>query len=286
MLVNIPLRWHIISVVLGLILVGCAYQSGLERSAIIQNQAEQGGWQNRVIHTPQFDLQSFGNGKAVIDGQLTIYLEGDGFAWVDGQYPSEDPTPFIPLALHLAMAQPGSGAVAYLGRPCQYRGAQTDPRCHKAVWTDARFSENVVNSMDAAISQLKQLGVKKITLVGYSGGAAIALLVAARRSDIARIITVAGNLDPQSWTTYLRLQPLNGLLETATLVKQTAAIPRVDFVGGKDQVVPPILTELFAKQYPVDKQPHIITIPENTHSCCWAQQWKTLWMKAQSNHAL
>lgn len=280
--INIPLRWYIVSVVLGLILMGCAYQSGLERSAAIQNQAEQAGWQSRVIHTPQFDLQSFINGKAVFDGQLTVYLEGDGFAWIDGQYPSEDPTPYIPHALRLAMAQPGSGAVAYLGRPCQYKGAQSDPRCHKAVWTDARFSENIVSSMDAAISQLKQLGVQQITLVGYSGGAAIALLIAARRYDIARIITVAGNLNPQIWATQMRLRPLNSSLDTATEIGKIANIPQVNFVGEKDSIVPIALTIAFAQKYPTDNRPRIISVPDYKHSCCWEKLWPTLWLQAQT----
>lgn len=276
-----------LAVMFGLALAACAHQTGAERSAAIQAQAVSTGWRSQVIHTPQFDLQSFADGRAANGNPMTIYLEGDGYAWVDGQFPSDDPTPHTPLALQLAMAQPGQGAVAYLGRPCQYLGARTDARCNKTVWTDARFSEDVVRSMDVAIGQLKQQsGAKQITLVGYSGGAAIALLVAARRQDVVRIITVAGNLDPQAWATQMHLRPLNSSLDTAAVVKQTAAIPQVNFVGGKDRVVPPMPAEVFAHKYPVGQQARIINVPDNTHSCCWVQQWPTLWQKAQSKETL
>lgn len=281
------LRQCVAPAFLGVMLAACSHQTGPERSKAIRAQAEQAGWRSQVIHTPQFDLQSLSNRQEQVGGVLTIYLEGDGYAWVDGQFASDDPTPHNPVGLQLAMAQPGPGAVAYLGRPCQYMGAQTDGRCNKTVWTDARFSEHVVAAVDAAIGQLKQQrGARQITLVGYSGGAAIALLVASRRQDVARIITVAGNLDPQAWATQMRLRPLTSSLDTATVIHQTAAIQQVDFVGGKDNVVPPTLTEAFAQKFPTGKQPRIINVPHNTHSCCWVQQWPTLWPQAQSKETL
>lgn len=267
-----------IIVLLGLALFGCAHSTGIDRSKVIRLYALQAGWQSQVIVTPTFDLQSFRNGYQASDGVLTIYLEGDGYAWVDGQFPSDDPTPHKPIAMQLAMAQPGQTAVAYLGRPCQYTDAQADVRCRKTVWTDARFGEAVIQSVDAAINQLKsQTGARQITLVGYSGGGAVALLVSARRDDVSRIITVAGNMDPQSWTIHMRLRPLYGSLDTATVIEQTAAIPQIYFVGEKDKVVPPLLTEAFVMRYPDAKKPKIIKISGNGHDCCWVDQWPSLW---------
>lgn len=278
------LRRHSGAIILaGWLLLGCA-QTGPERSAAIQAQATAAGWQSQVIRTPQFDLQTFGNGQSAAGGVLTIYLEGDGYAWVDGQFASDDPTPNEPIALRLAQAQPGQGPVAYLGRPCQYTGAQADARCLKDVWTDARFSEEVVRAVNTAIDQIKQQrGAHRIQLVGYSGGAAVALLVAARRNDIDRIVTVAGNLDPHGWAAYMKLQPLNGSLDTVHVIEATANIPQVDFVGGKDRVVPPRVTEFFVQRYPVAHRPRIIEVPDNSHGCCWVVQWPTLWKQAQTD---
>lgn len=265
---------------IGLALVACAHQTGPARSAAIQAQTTEQGWHGQVIRTPQFDLQAFTNNQAAADGVLNVYIEGDGYAWVDGQFPSDDPTPHTPLGLKLAMAQPG-GAVAYLGRPCQYIGTETDARCNKKVWTDARFSEGVVDATGAAISVLMQRqGARKIRLIGYSGGAAIALLIAAHRQDIAQIISVAGNLDPQSWAKEMKLQPLTGSLDTVSVINKTSHIPQIDFVGGKDQVVPSAFAENFVAKYPVDQQPRIIYKPEFSHGCCWVEQWPQLWIQA------
>lgn len=270
------------AILAGWLLLGCA-QTGAERSAAIHTQAAEAGWQSQVLRTPQFDLQSFHNAQSPAQGVLTVYLEGDGYAWVGGQYPAKDPTPYQPIALQLAMAQPGPGAVAYLGRPCQYTGAQTDARCHKGIWSDARFSEAVVRAVNAALDQLKQQQhAQRLVLVGYSGGAAVALLVAARRNDIEGIVTVAGNLDPHAWAAEMKLQPLKASLDTTKVIEATAHIPQVNFVGGKDRVVPPRVTEAFVQRYPVDHRPRIIELPDNSHACCWAAQWPTLWKQTQA----
>jgi dienelactone hydrolase len=265
---------------IGLALAACAHQTGQERIAAIQAQTVAQGWQSQVIRTPQFDLQAFTNNQPAVNGVLNVYIEGDGYAWVDGQFPSDDPTPHKPLGLQLAMAQP-EGAVAYLGRPCQYIGAETDARCHKKVWTDARFSQAVVAATNTAIDQLKaQQKAGQVRLVGYSGGAAVTLLVAAQRNDIKQIITVAGNLDPHTWAKQLKLQPLNGSLDTATIIQRTSKISQVDFVGGKDKVVPAALTVTFAQSYPTNQQPRIINEPGFGHVCCWAEHWPQLWTQA------
>lgn len=266
----------------GWLLLGCA-QTGPERSIAHAETAKAAGWQSQIIHTNAFDLQAFSNPQAIQDGVLTVYLEGDGYAWVDGRFPSDDPTPVQAIGLQLAMAHP-NGAVAYLGRACQYIGADTDSRCTKKVWTDARFSAAAVQATNAALDQLKvQKGARQVVLVGYSGGAAIALLAAADRKDVKRIITVAGNVDPIAWASDMRLQPLTGSLDTVAVIGRIDQIPQVDFVGGKDRVVPPRVAEAFAQRYPASKRPRVITVLDNGHGCCWVDQWPTLWQQAQEN---
>ena len=80
-------------------------------------------------------------------------------------------------------------------------------------WTTHRFAPEVIRASDLALDRLKTLfGAQRLVLVGYSGGAAVALLVAARRHDMGQIITVAGNLDHQAWTHYHHVQALSGSL--------------------------------------------------------------------------
>jgi len=55
-----------------------------------------------------------------------------------------------------------------------------------------RFAPEVINSFSRAIDTLKEKsGAKYVELVGYSGGGAIAVLVAAGRSDVVGVRTVA-----------------------------------------------------------------------------------------------
>lgn len=260
----------------GVALSGCMHITAAERSQSITEQAKAAGWQVQTLKAGRFDLRAITNQVKPVDGVLTVYIEGDGHAWVDGQFASDDPTPTTPVALNLAMQQP-QGAVAYLGRPCQYLGAQSNPTCTKALWTNARFSEAVVSSTNSALAQLKaQSQATHLRLVGYSGGAAVVLLVAARRNDVSKIATVAGNLDPVAWATQLKLEPLSGSLNPVEAILDTQHIPQVNFVGSKDKVIPPIITENFIQRYPAAYRPTLINIPDNGHVCCWADQWAQL----------
>ncbi len=260
----------------GVAALGCMHITAEERSQTITRQAAVAGWQVQTVKAGQFDLRTMTNQVKPVDGDLTVYIEGDGHAWIDGQFPSDDPTPITPVALKLAMQQP-QGAVAYLGRPCQYLGAQSNPECNNALWTNARFSEAVIDSTNSALDQLKnQTDARKLQLVGYSGGAAVAMLVAARRNDITRLVTVAGNLDPVTWSKQLKLEPLTGSLNPVEVIPATQHIPQVDFVGGKDKVTPLQITENFIQRYPAAYRPTLINIPDNGHVCCWADQWSQL----------
>jgi esterase/lipase len=49
--------------------------------------------------------------------------------------------------------------------------------------------------MDAAVTALKRAsGASRLRLVGYSGGGVMAMLLAARRDDVAQVVTIAAPL--------------------------------------------------------------------------------------------
>jgi len=252
-------------------LAGCrAVPAPAERVAEAEQLAAQRGWQANVVAAGQFSLVSYLPRTITRSPELTVYIEGDGLAWIGGSRPSDDPTPANPLALRLALAQP-AGNAAYLARPCQYAGRR-DSACTDSYWTDRRFSREVVESTSLAIDALMlRFGADRLTLVGYSGGGAIAALVAARRRDVVMLITVAGNLDHDDWTTYHNVLPLSGSENPVNHIPALGKIPQQHYVGGRDLIIPPALAERFADRFPPDQKPKIIVKPDFDHHCCWGE---------------
>jgi dienelactone hydrolase len=260
-----------------LLLAGCANISPQERWRYADELTAQAGWKRSSIPTAPFSLTAFTPTDFEPSDVLTIYIEGDGLAWLSRSRPSTDPTPRNPIGLRLAMRHP-QGASAYLARPCQYVDANDARNCKQMYWTNARFSEDVIAASNQAIAVLKQrFSARKLVLVGYSGGGAVAALVAARRSDVIQLVTVAGNLDHRAWTNMHHVQQLDASLNPADEWRSLAAIPQRHFVGTNDEVVNRAVTESFASFFPPNLQPKIIEFPEFNHACCWVEKWAEIW---------
>jgi pimeloyl-ACP methyl ester carboxylesterase len=210
--------------------------------------------------------------------EVSIYIEGDGRSWISRHQLSNDPTPRQPLALKLAFQDP-SPAVVYLARPCQYTPIATEPACEARIWSDLRFSERVVASMNEAITTLKNTAqATKIHLIGFSGGGAIAILIADRRNDIATLRTVAGDLDPARLSEYHHTTPLTGSLNPSDAIPRLLDLPQYHFSGEKDTVVPPFIAETFVLR--LNQQgSHCAKykiIPKATHHEGFEPIWSTL----------
>ena len=266
-------------IALSLLLSSCvSIPTPQERSQLADQLAKEKTWIAQNVVAAPFVLRTYVPSHIDPADHLTIYIEGDGLAWISSDQASSDPTPRRPLALQLALAQP-QGNAAYLGRPCQYIDAQASA-CAKQYWTQARFAPEVIQPSHLAIDQLKQrFGARHISLVGYSGGASVALLVAAGRQDISDVITVAGNLDHQAWTSYHHITPLSASLNPAHQIAALAKIRQVHFSGEKDRVIPPVLTNNFAHLFPQNSHVRVITVPDFDHQCCWAQNWPQYWQQ-------
>lgn len=219
-----------------------------------------------------FDLTAYLPAHPEAADTLTIYIEGDGLAWIDRTRISSDPTPLDPLGLRLALAHPGGNA-AYLARPCQYAGTGRTA-CDRSDWTDRRFAPGVIEATLHAIDQLKQrFDARRLTLVGYSGGGAVAALAAARRTDVTLLVTVAGNLDHAAWTRHHRISPLSGSLNSADETARLAGVRQLHLAGGRDAIVPPSLTTAFADRFPASQRPEVRIEPTFDHRCCWPDAW-------------
>lgn len=258
-------------------LTGClGLPSVAERTASADRLAAEVGWRRELLSGGGLDLVTYLPLAPRPAARLTVYIEGDGLAWISSSRPSLNPTPRTPLALQLALAQPTGNAV-YLARPCQFIESRGEA-CQQGYWTDGRFAEAVIAASDRAIDQLKQrFAASELQLVGYSGGGAVATLLAARRKDVTSLVTVAGNLDHRLWTQMQRLTPLQHSLNPADARGALGGMRQWHLVGGRDRVVPAELAQHFIAGLPQPQLAHLQLLEAFDHHCCWVQDWPSLW---------
>ncbi|AJP74368.1 hypothetical protein TS85_08250 [Sphingomonas hengshuiensis] len=237
---------------------------------------QRAGWQWAAIAADRFDLASARRPITTRSAVLTVYIEGDGFAYARPGRRSMDPTPTDPVALRLALQHPGNGAVAWLARPCQY--APRTRNCRSDYWTVARYAPEVIDSAGAALDRLKRdtAGASRLILVGYSGGGALAALLAERRDDVAALVTVAANLDLAAWVRAHDLTPLSASVDPATEAARLSRTPQVHFVGADDRVVDARIARAFVARMAPDAPASITVLPAQDHGCCWARRWPLL----------
>lgn len=215
----------------------------------------------KEIETRDFTIatwQKITNSHAV----YKIYIEGDGYAFNAHGKATQDPTPHGTLVRELAFGD-NSPNVIYLARPCQY---VKSPICSQRHWTTARFASEIINAEYEAIKNIA--GNNPVILVGFSGGAQVAGLVAIAKPElnIKKIITIAGNLDHLAWTQYHNLPPLNESMNLESYRKQFAKIPQIHYVGSDDEVMPPVLVREF-----VGKGDLIIEVSGARHNEGWGK---------------
>ena len=259
-----------------LLFVSGCISSGSERLKNVQNIASKFNLKYEVIKTSNFELFTFYKSKKN-SKDLTVYLEGDGFAWVTVNQKSSNPTPLKPMLLNLAMLD-NNHNVAYLARPCQYIGVGKNPLCENSLWTSHRFSEVIIASMNQAINKLKvKAAADNIHLVGYSGGAAVAAIIAARRDDIKSIKTIAGNLDHKAVNKHHGVTLMPYSLNPINYAVKIRNIPQHHLVGEQDEIILPKIAQKFIRKGKMKCAK--TTVHKNVSHF---EGWETVWQKEVS----
>jgi len=250
-----------------LFLHACATPVSSLRSMAAENQ-----FVETEVRAGGYALTVFKNNVAYEDDAesnvLHVYLEGDGSPWMFRTIVMADPTPRRPLMLSLMSID--TAPSVYLGRPC-YNGHADDEGCNSDLWTFGRYSVTVVNSMASAIRALaKRQNASEVWLFGHSGGGALAMLLAADLNEVSRIITIAGNLDTDAWTSHHRFTPLFSSLNPARQPPLRESVSQWHFVGSADGVIPPeIVRQVIMRQ----AQAEAYSLNGFTHGCCWESVW-------------
>jgi pimeloyl-ACP methyl ester carboxylesterase len=224
-----------------------------------------------VVQGTEFRHVVFLNAGRSSRGALHVYLEGDGSPYLDRWTVAPDPTPRNPLMLHLMVLD--ASPSAYVGRPC-YFGLALESPCSPLDWTLGRFSERVVASLARAVEELKDEGeYESVEIYGHSGGGALAVLVAARVPGVVRVVTLAGNLDPDAWATLHGYTPLTASLSPVRLGPLPVDVTQLHVAGEKDRVVPPWMVQQAASQLGANE---VVILPGVDHDCCWESIWPDL----------
>lgn len=245
-------------------LTGCLAHS-IDRQAIAL------GLTKSVLLGKGFNHVVYAKGEPCANGKLHVYLEGDGNAWLPGNRIAPDPTPKHSCLLPLMALDPNPAL--YLGRPC-YHGLAQAPGCQPELWTQKRYSEVVLASMLSALARITQGKPCRPVLIGYSGGGALAMLMAARApKKIYGVVTLAGNLDVAAWTRLHAYTPLDGSLDPATLPPLPKSIFQIHIAGESDDNVPPVLIRKEASRQP---NARFLMLPKHSHTCPGKHLWPAI----------
>ena len=249
-----------------LFLINCSQNSIETRNNLIDD-LNLDKFNKKIYTTSYFKIYSLE--KIRNDGKLIIYIEGDGMSWVDRFTISSNPTPNNPTAFKLALLDSNDNVI-YLARPCQFEWSNN---CNKDTWTLSQYSTSVLSGYKSIIEELSGK-YEEIHLVGYSGGAGIAMYLGGiNNKSIKSIRTVAGNINHNALTQLLNITNLSKSLNFYPIVEKTNKVPQVHYYGLEDKVVPNQL-QISYKNKNVDNKCINIKSVNATHDSGWEEFWR------------
>ena len=245
------------------------------------NIASSYGFEKVYINSAPFVLNSYQKIKNP-SGNYVFYIEGDGLAFTRNGI-SRNPTPTTHQFLHLAF-EDNHDNIIYIARPCQYVPFELNQPCkNNKYWTSDRFSEESVDVIYNAINSIMK--DRKFDIVGFSGGGAIATIIAAKHvAQINSLVTVAGNLDHVAFNDYHKVPHMTGSLNPIDFVDQVRNVRQLHLCGSRDDRVPCLIAEKFNKKLE-SKTSELKVIKGAAHNNGWAPLWKKAvkWMNDGSS---
>ncbi|MBR6231882.1 MAG: hypothetical protein IKQ99_02145 [Alphaproteobacteria bacterium] len=230
------------SFLLALLLSGCAWMS-----------PDPSGFTDRQVKTEYLTFAVWEKNGIEEGKPLRIYLEGDG-----------NPNPSDKIALYFA-EQDSSSNVIYMGRPCQWTNdkiCKTKPEIYK----EQRFHPEIIRETEEVILHLKnKYKAPSIELVGYDGGATVALNLASQM-NISRVITIAGILDTNAYARQNDVKEIPDAQNPADKLSILTEVPQVHYVGGRDEITPRYTAERFVSKMRNPRSATVKSVPGIGHT--------------------
>ena len=111
--------------------------------------------------------------------------------------------------------------------------------------------------------------------MGYSGSGSAAVLVAAHRDDVERLVTIAANLDTELWTRTLGVSPMDLSVNPKLVARDIRNIPQMHLTGSDNDLVPPTIGRSFLKYAELPESGHLSIFQGHSHTCCWHRLWRS-----------
>jgi pimeloyl-ACP methyl ester carboxylesterase len=204
---------------------------------------------------------------------IAVYLDGDFLGWTATTDPGVPAPAEQALGLRLAALDP-SPNVLYIAHPCELTNG--DEACDPAALAHGRYASLVMIDINRAIDHFAVPFIHpSLNLVGVSGGAAVAVLLAARRHDVASLRTVAGNIDPLGAARAHAADINDDLIDPLPIAPRIALLPQQHLVGSQDTATPPFLANNFVKALGPTACASVVEFTEATHTTGWEEIWRS-----------
>lgn len=267
-LVNIVTKPRIALLFIPLLLSSCA--SSIEtRVKEAEKVASINKFEKKLVKAGDFVITTYQR-VSDKDSPYVFYIEGDGSISIGRYAIADNPTPSKVMLFKIATLDTRPNIV-YIARPCQYTPVELNPNCNQDYWTDKRMAEEVIESTNIVINSINN--GNPASLVGFSGGGGVAILVAARNKHIKDIITIAGNLDIENFSKHHGIYALKESLNPIDYAINISNIPQLHLSGSKDAIVPSKIMQGYIKASSSDCTQQKI-FPNITHTKGWDKVWQ------------
>lgn len=164
-------------------------------------------------------------------------------------------TPSHALGLHLASRDQADN-LGWIAQPCQFHSPSTNADCK----IDAPVSADAVAAFSETLDDIKaRYDITGFNLIGYDSGGAIAAHLAAGRSDVLSLRTIAGTLDTAH-----------------DIAPALRATPQFHFIAAGDQIVPPAIYHGFRQTQGESSCVRYAMIQDADHRKGWVEVWPKL----------
>lgn len=235
--------------------------------SVLESDKKPHGFKERIYQTKNFQVFTL---QKITDpnAPYRIYLEGDGKSFIGKNRPSPNPTPTSNFLIDL-VKEDGSENIIYIARPCQF---VTDQKCQNKYWTSARFSPEIMNSVNEVLNNFSKYDVE---IVAYSGGATIAKYLIPFNKNVISFRTIAGNLDNKKFAQIHHVAPMDKPT-TKENFEYLSRIPQIHFVGVEDEIIPKEIVKSYLSKMSYRGCATTVMVKKATHTSGWKEGWKRL----------